>query len=39
MYRVVQIFGGGKLWRIWYITGDLPDFTLQFLTMSHVAKS
>ena len=34
-----QIFGEGKPWRIWQITGaGLPSFTTQILTMTHNIK-
>ena len=29
------MFGGERLWQIWWITGSLTNFTHQILTMSH----
>ena len=26
IYRIAQIFGRGQPWRIWQITGGLPNF-------------
>ena len=28
------MFGKGNLWQIWWITGGLPNFAIQILTMS-----
>ena len=33
LYHIAWIFGKGKPWRIWRITGGLPNFTIQILTM------
>ena len=30
-YRIERMFGGGKLWRIWRITSNSPNFTPQIL--------
>ena len=27
------MFGGGTRWQIWQVTGGLPNFTTQILTM------
>ena len=34
-YHITQIFGRGKPWQNWQITGGLANFTIQILTMSH----
>ena len=34
-YHIVWILGGGKPWWIWWITGGLPNVTVQSLAMSH----
>ena len=34
-YCIMQSFGRGKPWWIYQITGGLPNFTVQILTMSH----
>ena len=37
---MAQIFGQGKPWRIWWITGALSNFTVQFLQclMTYINK-
>ena len=34
-YCIAWMFGGGKPWQIWWITGGLPNITIQILMMSH----